>query len=286
MKTWFKPEEITHYCQLLDRDGYVIVPNVLTPEEVRSARHFFLEKFKNPEKHFEGNDYVEAMFEIYERFEELSGLLFKEPAISIVRQLLGENFVLLKDSSVNYNRYGWWWHKDTSNEERRGYTYHLEPQFRRLMVTYYLQDNHKIYGGGLDVEPGTHLLPDPGFEYPTWSEEKDPLWRRILGKPKKEKKKLPNYNDHMVKKPFTIPNKAGDLVIFDVKINHRATQKKVDVVPLEHEKIAIFTHFSRNNNIVEQNKSYFDNIFQKPTIKRDYSQKIKEEAAKIGMSLL
>jgi hypothetical protein len=280
----FIQKNIDNYCHLLDRDGYVVVPNVLNPQEVQFLRQFFLEKFKNPEKYFEGNDYFEAIFEIFERYEELSWLLFREPAISIVRQLLGNDFVLLRGTSVSYNRYGWWWHKDTSNEERAGHKYHLAPEYRRLIVSYYLQDNHPRYGGGLDVEPGSHHWSDPGFQYPTMIEKKDPFWKRWLGLSSLEKKMVPDYNDHLVKKRYSIPHKAGDLIIFDVKINHRATQKKVDQIPIAHEKLAIYTHFSRNNKTVQESNYFTDSAFKHSMAQREYPSTVKVQAEKIGMN--
>lgn len=278
-------EDIVRYSNLLDRDGYVVVPNVLTSNEVQFIRHFFLEKFKNPEKYFEKNDYYEAIFELFERYEELSWLLFREPALSIVRQLLGDDFVLLRGTSACHNRYGWWWHKDTSNEERAGHRYHLDPEYRRLIVSYYLQDNHDLYGGGLDVERGSHLWPDPGFQYPKMVEKKDPFWKRWLKMASKEKIMVPDYNDHLIKRPYSIPHKAGDLLIFDVKVNHRATQKKVDQVPSEYEKLAIYMHFSRNNKTVYQSNYFTDNAFEHSMTRREYPQQVKDQAAKIGMTL-
>lgn len=278
-------KEIARYRDAFERDGFVLVPGVLAKSEVQQLRDFFKLRFSNPETYFEGNDYFECMLEIFERYEELSWLLFREPTISILREILGENFVLMRGASVHYNRYGWWWHKDTSNEERAGHTYHLHPEYRQVIATYYLQDNTRKYGGGLDVEPGTHTKPDPGFQQPAMVEAKDPWWRTLLGKPSAEKKMVPDYNDHLVKRPYSIPSRAGDLVIFDVKINHRASQKTATTVPPEHEKFAIFTNFSRNNETVALAHNYVNGIFEKELDARQYPNSIIQKAKELGVHL-
>lgn len=277
-------DQVPAYTDTLNRDGYVRIPGLLTPEEIKTFRAFFLEKFKNPEKYFENNDYFEAMFEIYERYEELNYLLFREPLVSIVRAALGESFALMRASAVHYNRYGWWWHKDTSNEERAGHRYHLDPDYRQLIAVYYFQDNHPQYGGGLDVEPGSHKFPDPGFQAPKMVPAKPSIWKKILRQPQEEKM-VPDYNNHLVKNPVSIKSKAGDLIIFDVKINHRATQKTVDVVPPEFEKFALFTTFSRNNHTLQKSQMFVDASLTNPMSSREYPESIRDWAKKVGIHL-
>jgi hypothetical protein len=275
------PELVASY----KKNGYLLIPGVLAAEEVKWLREFFLERFHNQDKYFETayQDYFECMFEVFARYEELSWLLFKEPTVSILRALLGEDFALLRGSSVHHERYGWWWHKDTSNNERAGHRFHLEKDFDQLLICYYLQDNGPVYGGGLDVEPGTHLKRDPGFQKPAMVEIKDPFWKRLLGRGSKEKKMGLNYNDHMIKNPVSIPSKAGDLVIFNVKINHRATQKTAEEVPIDNEKLAIFGMFSRNNRHINALNDYVTNTHEFNV--KDYPPSVREQAANVRMTL-
>lgn len=114
---------------------------------------------------------------------------------------------------------------------------------------------------------------------------KIPFWKRLLGLEKDEGKMVPDYNDHMIKNPVSVPTKAGDLVIFDVKINHRATQKRVDTVPPEFEKLAIFATFARNNHTLQLSKMYVDQSLDKPMSTRDYPPSVVQRAAALGLFL-
>jgi hypothetical protein len=64
---------------------------------------------------------------------------------------------------------------------------------------------------------------------------------------------------------ISIPNKAGDLVIFHLRVNHTATQKRVPAppheFPEERQKIAVFAAYGRNNAHV---KAYHDYIASRP----------------------
>lgn len=45
---------------------------------------------------------------------------------------------------------------------------------------------------------------------------------------------------------ISLPTKAGDLVLLDMRVNHRGTIPRVAVLPEDREKISILYGFSRN----------------------------------------
>jgi hypothetical protein len=166
------------------------------------------------------------------------------------------------------------WHKDTSSQERVGHTFHWDRDYLMVEAGFYLQDNDTEFAGGLDVEPGSHDRPD---EYvhpkPRWFITR--VLRRLTGK-----------RDDESKNALSIPSKAGDLVIFHFRINHRATQPKNHAFPLDKQKMAIFIGCSRNNSHVA---SYHDF-----TVTRSdgaylsdfsYPREFLEECAKHGVTL-
>src|SRR5437667_7971483 len=105
-------------------DGYLLVPNLLSVGEVASLRSFFLSKFSlPPEQRYPEDDEI-TLYHIFSHYSEVSWLLFHEPTVSVLKSLLGDDFVML-ESSILLNRFGGW-HKDTTSQQSSGYTFCLE----------------------------------------------------------------------------------------------------------------------------------------------------------------
>jgi hypothetical protein len=218
------------------QDGFVVVPNVLTAEQVEQLRSFLTRQFDSPPQ-FPGDtaktnaSHPAVRFDICTRFPELRWLMIHPPLIATLRSILGDDFVLLPEMSAHDSGFGSW-HADTGSQERAGHLFHLDPDFLMLEAAFYLQDNGP-YGGGLDVIPGSHLERDKSLP-----EHRDLLTRTKL-----------TLDVWGVRKAgYSIPSRAGDLVLFDFRIQHRATapgdRRKAPGVP---RKLAIFFACSRNN---------------------------------------
>lgn len=218
------------------RDGYLLVPGLLTAEQVRRLRAFLLRKFLQwPKVEYPG-DTGNVLFDLFNRYAELRWLLFHEPTIRVLRELLGDDYVVLRESAAHFDFFSDW-HKDTSSQERDGRTFHREADYQMVEVAYYLQDNTPELGGGLEVQPGSHLEPDY-FVRPRG------LWERL-------RRKLTGGIA-----PYSIPSKAGDLVIFDFRTNHRASRGARRAERPEDKKLAIFYACSRNNAHVRDYHAY------------------------------
>ena len=118
--------------------------------------------------------------------------------------MLGEDFCFLPEMTAHHQGFGNW-HKDTTSMEQDGEDFHRSPDFRMVQCAIYMQDQTERYGGGLDLVPGSHKGTDPtarggvgSFVYR--------LRRRVGGKVR------------------TLPSRAGDLVVFDLRTDHRATE--------------------------------------------------------------
>jgi hypothetical protein len=253
-------------CAQFDTDGYLLIPQVLTPAQVREVRAFFRPKFDlPPEQRCSGDAYGDdkignyRLYDIYNRYPEVRWLLFHEPVLMILKELLGDDCVEIPECSVALNSFGLnqfgGWHKDTTTMEAAGYRIHYQDDFLMVGLAYYLQDNTPAYGGGLDVQPGTHRQPcdwylgevaGPSLAWRAWRK----FWR-LLGH------RLDTTHDGRRSRVVSIPCKAGDVLLFNSRLNHRATLPRHSPIPPDREKIAVFDTFSRNRHYVQ---AYLDFI--------------------------
>jgi hypothetical protein len=229
------------------KSGYLLVPNILTVGQVRSLRTALLAKFNTSDVERFPGDSRNYLFDIFSRHRDLRWLLFHEPTLAVLRSLLGEDFVFMREVGAHFQGYYAGWHKDTTAQERAGHMFQWDDDYLMVEVAYYLQDNTPNYGGGLDVQPGSHRQPDYFVRPPAPSGRVQRLFGELIGK------LVGNGKRNVV----SIPSKVGDLLIFDYRINHRATQPKLQDIPEENQKMAIFIACSRNTPHV---KAYHDFI--------------------------
>src|SRR5205814_10419239 len=76
------------------RDGYLLVPDILTADQVAWLRAFFRPKFDCP-KFLADTHHV--LVDIFGRYPEVRWLCFHEPTLAVVRALFGEDIVLLPE---------------------------------------------------------------------------------------------------------------------------------------------------------------------------------------------
>jgi hypothetical protein len=143
----------------LEKKGYVVLPNVLSADEVKSVRARLKEIFSK-ESIFPGDLHANGKIgfvyaDVFNRYPELNWIFQKEELLSGLRSLLGDDFVFLPESALHHAGYGGM-HKDTNAQEKAGYTFHWDNDFNVVQVGIYLQDNHPEYAGGLDVIPGSN----------------------------------------------------------------------------------------------------------------------------------
>ncbi len=225
----------------LEADGYVHVPAVLTPDQVGALRTALRPRFDPPSEAHGLGDTPHVLIDVFSRYPEVRWLLFHAPALVVLRGLLGDDFVVLREAAAHFDAFTRW-HKDTTSLEAAGHTFHRAPDFRMVQATFYLQDNTPRHGGGLDVHPGSHLTPDPfveamkGYRPETRVER---LWHRVFPTPDRE---LP--------RGVTLPSRAGDMIVFDFRITHRGTPARRKA-PRGQEKMAVFVACSRRNGHVE-----------------------------------
>lgn len=220
--------------QTFDEEGYVVVPGVLDSDHVALLRQTLEAAFDRVPTAGHADDSDGFLFDLFSRQADLRWLLFHEPSLAVIRRLLGDDFVVLRESVAQREQYGDW-HKDTTSQEREGVRFQYEPGFRMAEVAFYLQDDTQALGGGLEVAPGTHLeVPDPYANRGLL----DRAWGRLRGGPPAPAN------------PTRAPVRAGDLVVFDFRVSHRASHGTESRQP-GNEKLAIFQAVSANSGHAE-----------------------------------
>jgi ectoine hydroxylase-related dioxygenase (phytanoyl-CoA dioxygenase family) len=249
------PAELAHF----DDHGYVVIEDALSADEVSDLRRFLAEELFAGKPKYEGDVSVAVLPEgrgggvrhdIFARYPELRGLMVNPKALGALRSLLGDDFVFVPEMAAHDSRYGHW-HKDTTPMERDGLDFHRQPDFKMVQCAIYFQDNDE-YGGGLDVVSGSHREPDHTPPAPKLTFLDRVRAKLGFAKPGPPPPVEPN--------AISIESGAGDLVIFNVLLNHQATQPRVcgtNEVPAEHRKFAVFFVCSANN---EHPQRYVDYI--------------------------
>jgi hypothetical protein len=261
------------------KQGYAIAPGVLSPEKVRALRASLEKIFAQPPA---SGDNWSVRNDVFAKNPELWWMLIEPGVVSSLRALLGEDFVYFPESAAHDSAFGGW-HKDTTTGEQAGEDFHLQPDFLMVQTGFYLQDNGP-YGGGLDVVPGSHLTPDmyvKPMAKGEWDKEQwklraemagrsmlRPLKRAMLGTPEKTSNAtIPLKGSKTKPGEYTIPSKAGDLVMFHVRTDHKASWPEKTPIPADHRKLALFTVCSANNRHVETYKKFLLRRAEYPYLK-------------------
>ena len=163
------------------------------------------------------------------------------------------------------------WHKDTSAQLKAGHRFHFEPDYAMVQCALYFQDNSVEYGGGVDVIPGSHRTADScssPLQRVANRLRKKGLWPEKRG-------------------GTSVMGKAGDLVLFDFRIDHRGTPAAVLPVPAAARKFALFIAASADN---AHARAYADYIGGRADYRylreHRYSDAFLEEAKRKGVSFL
>lgn len=185
------PEDV---LGVLERDGYAVVRDVLSAEQVARVREVCdgqLLEDADAETEIEAT----ALLQMPE-FD----FMFDERLLRALFVWLGGTLAYYPNYVARLNRYTGW-HIDNGFSPRfLPEPSHLyDPGFRHYQCVVYLQDNVPGCGGGLDVRPGSHAwAADAGYP------GDDELARRYP-------------------EVVSIDSKAGDLIVFDGRLMHRGT---------------------------------------------------------------
>ncbi|MFF5537399.1 ectoine hydroxylase [Streptomyces cinerochromogenes] len=206
-----------------DSSGYLVLDNLLTPEEVETYRAELQRLGQDPVLRAgervvmePDSDRVRSVFEVEKVSEVFAKLLFSSRLTDIARQVL-DSEVYIHQSRVNYKPgFGgaeFDWHSDFE-------TWHAEdgmPRPRAFSVSIALSENHP-FNGPLLVMPGTHktFIPSVGQTPPDFHKESLRVHRITVGSPGQEH--LTRMAEQHGIEQITGP--AGSAVMFDSNLLH------------------------------------------------------------------
>lgn len=244
--------------ETLAQDGFALFPGVLTSEEVSSLRAAVAAHFADWNRTAKRRIDPEA-----ERIEAVRQLFGHQGVLDAARSILGDPWVLVDEIAAHDSHFaepGGGWHTDTTSPEALGRTFHQDPAFKMVQGVIYLQDSTQ-YGGGLDIIPGSHRRPDPFVETRRAQLEATDgsgLAARARGTLVHRLAKLTSRppKDPFEGHGFTIPSRAGDLVMFDLRATHRGTPWTVRPDSPDKRKLAVFFVAGANNEPTQQYREW------------------------------
>lgn len=230
-------------------EGYVLCKAVYSEEEIIKSRKIIDDLIQSGRWKTDAPYATDSITtDIYNLEPELADIVFNQNYINAIKDIYGDQATIIPEPSIHRNRY-FSWHKDSSFIDSQGDDYHLDwdSDFQASMTVMYLQDNSKQYGGGITVVPNTQR--DPDFWHTV---EKMSMVQRAILKAKKIVgiSKYDQMNNHPDK--YWIPNKAGDLIILDMRTDHKGSDIN-DKINRPYDKYAI-------TNIACKHASHADKI--------------------------
>ncbi len=178
------------------RDGYVVLPGVLTEAEVDTLRGICGARLTA-----KGTE--EMLPAEFLSVPELAGLPFRDDVIGVLKDLLGDDVAVYPNVTVRKDLYVGWHIDEAFIGAGREYVW--SPAFRHVQGAFYLQENTDESGGGLDVVPGSHLTSLDGYG-------------RV--QPDLESATAITRSTHGT---VTIRSRPGDLVLWHARLIHAST---------------------------------------------------------------
>lgn len=188
----------------------------------------------------------------------MSNIFFNSKLIADLKLILGENFILLPDSSLHYGRRNVM-HTDNTSLLSEGINlFGDDPNFKMVTIGTYLQDS--IGGNGLNVVPGSHLLADRFRAHRNKN-----IYSRALNLARKcLSEKVYKYIHPRNFTGVDLQSEYGDSVIFDIRIEHRSQYPKfpTDLLEKSGTRKAIFHRACSCNKMIAQ--KYISYLKNKP----------------------
>lgn len=234
----------TEAIQFFKSNGYLLIRNVFNPTALIQLRDRFDADFSadTSEEEFENG----IIYGAYQRYPELIECLYSEKVIKALQLLLGHDIVMVPEPAVHRNRY-FDWHKDIGNMLYHNPQFKVEDDYPMVQLAMYFQDNGKG-GGGLTVLPGSQSTPDR-FSNMYYKGGFNRLWHKVLKLVGLSLFQKLNRNA----KTTDIPSIVGDLLVFDLKLDHRSTFPKASH---SYPKYAVFTTAGNSASSVREYQSY------------------------------
>jgi len=204
-------EDYTNFNRYKE-NGFVIIPGVLTPNELINARSLIYSKTESMPS-YKRMIVISDILHDPDLINLLINVQFNEKVVSVLENIFNKKINYVNDLQIQCNMFGsslsgGGWHIDAGSEVGNQYLHAPSYLFGKMGV--YLQNNTLEFGGGIDVLPKTHkafrffnnhIIPQS--LYIKFRHKLSMLTRRIA--------------------KLTVPIKAGDAVFFDSRLYHRSS---------------------------------------------------------------
>ena len=179
-----------------DREGFLLVRNVLSKEEVEKLRKVAYRTIEEDQQkgtsfvHIKAKNHLGCLTNII----EFKDLITDNRVLEIAKKVLGDDPVFFGDSVFEIGIGSRGFHKDTSERKNPNHPDWIE-EYPIVRIAFYLED-HDLYSGGLKVRKGSMntVKTDTG-------------------------------------EPYIIPSKAGDAVVFSLRTSHAGNAVRLKVAP-------------------------------------------------------
>jgi len=212
---------LTEEAKTFAKQGYLVVPGVLSPDEIPQLREILQAKLDQ-------KDRTDLPPPEFAEDEKLSQIPFRPAAVRALRAILGDDYLTIPEYTAMSGKYAEW-HRDIVSQGRARHLF--DPEYRQVVAAIYLQDFSEEFGGGLEIVKHSHHA-----------------FSRIGGVHSFVSRGIRKAVTKMLPK-FSIPSRAGDVVIFDFHLMHRASRAKAGPPPTK--KMSLFWSASRKNRFAD-----------------------------------
>jgi hypothetical protein len=240
------------FCQ----DGFVVVPQVFDQAEMAELRRAAIAQFPDNRPPFQPSFSSTALFQ-----GPFQPVFRNRKFIQALRSVLGEDFLFINELSL-HDSFWVGWHTDTATIEGKGnHEFHWSPGFCVVNAAIYLQDH------SLDVVPGSYVRDDPFAA----------MMRRDNGLPTMNRMPEPTADPY--RDAVSIRFRAGDVVIFHLRLHHRSSPRTSEAKSDIDRKLAIFMLAGANNAHTRRYRAWLDEYGQmngstKPMVPDDFRSRL------------
>jgi len=111
----FDADKTQELVTQFQQDGYLFLKGVLTPNEIETLREIMEQKYQDPKMHEEEGDHIRgiSMMRMYEYDINFRDLIGREPFVSLVEAILGDDCHMMSQNALRYEPgKGGGWHVD------------------------------------------------------------------------------------------------------------------------------------------------------------------------------
>ena len=191
------------------KNGFVILPQLLSSEEVQNFRKEIADEFKRS-----GKVSILNTREILEKIPLVKEILLKEKLTNTLKGIFDNDFIYSNGCSILKNSTSLLptdvWHEDVQSQKlMKRINENLDsPQYQFCKVGIYLQNDTCPFGASIEILPGSHKF-NRFIKHCVFVL----LFKRVLGAPLRS----------LLTKKLDKVLQAGDAVIFDSHLIHRSS---------------------------------------------------------------